>query len=113
MDSETPVPPWEAVLETVDGNLFRLPFDTFRVPQDGTLWMCKEDGELHPTHFVHVKEGDKLTYNSRPPVEYGYLDGWPAFPKVNQKYVTVDLLPTGYRMVFFDGNTRTQVTYES
>ncbi len=117
MDTETSDSTWEAVFETADGNLFSLPFDTFRVPQDGTLRMRNADGELHSTHFVEVKEGDKVTYHPtsyRRPVEDGYLDGvWPALPRGEQKYVTIYLLVPGYRMVFIVGHTITPVTYEA
>jgi hypothetical protein len=108
--------PWRAVFESLDGVLHGLPYDTIRIPMDGTLRMQDPDGDLHPTHRVCVVEGDKLTYNPvtfRPPVEPGYLDGvWPALPRPNQTYVTIYLSTTGYRIIYIDGKNMTPVTYE-
>jgi hypothetical protein len=106
-----PVLPWEAVLETAEG-VFGLPFGTIEIPQVGTLRMQNEAGDPHPTFFVCVKEGDKLTYNERPVVQHGYLDGWPPIPRAGQTYVTITLLESGFEMSFIDGTTRTQLTFK-
>ena len=109
---DPPVLPWELVFKTRDGDLFALPVGTNRIPQDGTLHMQNEVGDLHPTYFVCVVEGDKLTYNERPVVEHGYLNGWSPFPRAGQTYVTITLLESGFEMSFIDGTTRTQLTFK-
>ena len=106
---------WQAVFETLEGDLFGLPFGTTRIPQDGKLYMQNAASDLQ--HCICVVEGDKLTYNPsnfRPPVEAGYLDGvWPPLPSPNQTYVTIYLSTTGYRIIFIDGKNRTPITYQS
>jgi hypothetical protein len=106
------VRPWEAVFETPRGIIEFHFFGTIKIDQAGTLRMRNEAGKLHPTFFVCVKEGDKLTYNERPVKENGYLDGWPPFPRRGQTYVTVTLLESGFEMSFIDGNTQTKLAFK-
>jgi len=105
-----PVLPWTLVFETLEGDFFGLPFGTIEIPQAGTLRMENPDGHLYEKFGVAVKVGYKLTYNERPVVDNGYLNGWPPFPRAGQQYVTVTLLESGFEMSVIDGTTLTQTT---